>query len=86
MGAFSGSDLTPATFDHDPTVVAMNPVMGDPTRAGMGWTVPAAGDPDVACAIPALITVNPYEAALRRWRAALDDGGGRANANHNLRK
>jgi len=74
------------TFYHDPAIVAVNPMVSYPARAGMGWTLPAAGDPDVAASVPSLITVNPDEATLG-WPAALfDDDGRGANANHNLRK
>jgi hypothetical protein len=52
----------------------------------MGWTIPAAGNPDVAGAVPTMITVNPDEAPFGRRRATLDDRGRWANANYNLRK
>jgi len=73
-------------FDHDPAIVAVNPMVGDPMRTGMGWAIPTAWNPDVAATVPALISVNPHKAALRRRRTTLDDGGRRADANHNLRK
>jgi hypothetical protein len=73
-------------FDQNPTIVVVNPAMGNPVRAGMGWTIPAAGNPDVVPAVPAVIAINPNESPLRCRRAALNDGGRWANANHNLRK
>jgi hypothetical protein len=36
--------------------------------------------------VPAMIAIDPNETTLRGWRTALDDGGRRADANHNLRK
>ena len=64
----------------------MDPVMGDPMGTAMGRAIPAAGNPNVAATIPALISIDPHEAALRRWGTALDDACRGANANHNLRK
>jgi hypothetical protein len=84
--AFLDSVLPPVAFYEDPAATAMNPVMCCPMRARMRRTVPATGNPDVAGSVPALIAVDPHEAALRRWGTALDDGRRRANANHNLRK
>ena len=80
------SDLAPVAFNEDPAAVAVNPVVGNPMRTGMGWTIPAAGDPDVAAAVPALISVNPHKATLWRPAALFDDDGWGANANDNLRK
>jgi hypothetical protein len=73
-------------FYQDPTIVAVDPVMGYPVCAGMWRTIPAAGDPDVAGAIPAVITIDPNKAAFGRWGTALNDRGRWADANHNLRK
>jgi hypothetical protein len=73
-------------FDQNPTIVMVNPVMGNPMRAVMGWAIPAAGNPDVVPAVPAVIAINPNEIPLRWRRATLNDGGRWANANHNLRK
>jgi hypothetical protein len=73
-------------FLEDPAIVAVNPVVSDPMRTGMRRTVPATGNPDVAAAVPALISVNPHKATLRRPAALFDDDGWGANANHNLRE
>jgi hypothetical protein len=80
------SDLAPVAFDQDPAAAAVDPVVGNPVRAGMGWAIPAAGDPDVTGAVPAMITGDPHKAAIGRRRTALNDGGRWANANHHLRK
>ena len=74
------------TFFEDPAIVAVDPAVGYPMRTLMGRAVPAAGNPDVVRAVPAMIAVNPNEAPLRGWRTALDDGGRRADSNYNLRK
>jgi hypothetical protein len=74
------------SFDEDPAIVAVDPVMGYPVCAGMWRTVPAARDPDVAGAIPAVISVDPNKAALWRWGTALNDRCRWADANHKLRK
>ena len=74
------------TFNQDPASVAMNPAMRDPTATRMWWAVPAAGNPDIAAIVPAMIAVNPNESALGRWRAALNNWGRWANANHDLRE
>jgi hypothetical protein len=73
-------------FDEDPAIVAVNPVVSYPTRAGMGRTIPAAGNPDIALTVPAVIPVDPHEAPFRRTAALFGDDGRGANANHNLRK
>ena len=81
-----GLDLPPVAFNQDPAIVVVNPLVRDPDAAGMGRTVPAAGNPDVAVAVPVVITGDPHVAAIRWRRAALNDGSRRANTNHNLRK
>jgi len=71
---------------EDPAAAAVNPVVGNPARMRMRWAVPAAGNPNVASTVPALVTIDPDESALWRWGTALDDGSGWADANHDLRK
>jgi hypothetical protein len=74
------------TFYEDIAAVAVYPVMGDPMRMGMGWTIPAAGNPDVAGPIPAVVSVDPNVFASWGRAARFDDGGGRSYADHDLRK
>ena len=78
--------LAPVAFDQDVTAIAMDPVMGNPTRVRMRRTIPAAGNPDVTGAIPAVIAIDPDK--FRAWaRAArFNDGSGRSYTDHNLRK
>jgi hypothetical protein len=73
-------------FNQDPAIVVVNPLVRNPDGVGLGRTVPAAGNPDIAVAIPVVITGDPHVAAIGWRRAALNDGSRRANANHNLRK
>jgi hypothetical protein len=53
-------------FFEDPAIVAMDPAVGYPTCTVMGRAVPTAGNPYVAFAVPAMVTVDPDESAL--WR------------------
>ena len=67
-------------------IVMFYPPVSNPARTGMGRTLPAAGNPDEAGAIPAVIAIDPHETTLR-WPAALfNDDGRRRNADYNLRK
>jgi hypothetical protein len=74
------------TFYKNVATVAVHPAMGDPVLAGMGRTVPAAGNPDIAGAIPAVIAIDPDVSVARDWTACLNNGGGRSYADHDLRK
>jgi hypothetical protein len=65
--------------------MAMNPVVRNPTSAGMGRAFPAAGYPNVTFAIPAMVAIDPHEPPLRGTAALFDDRGRWPNANHNLR-
>jgi hypothetical protein len=67
-------------------IAFVNPLVRGPTLAGMGRTLPAAGDPDITAVVPAVIAVDPHESSLRRPTAFFDDGSRRANADHNLRE
>ena len=78
--------LAPVAFFENPAIVAVNPMMGNPVPTGVGWTIPAAGCPDVAIAVPAMVAVDPNISAIRRWWTALNDGGRRSDADHNLRE
>ena len=78
--------LAPVAFYEDPTAAVMDPVMRNPARSWMRWTVPAAGNPDVALTVPAVVPVNPYESALWQRGTAFDDGGRWSDANNDLCK
>ena len=67
-------------------IVMFYPPVSDPALALMGRTLPAAGNPDVVVAIPAVIAVDPHETTLRRPAALFNDRGRGANADHYLRK
>ena len=67
-------------------IVMFYPPVRDPARSGMGRALPAAGNPDVAYAIPAMIAVDPHETTLRRPAALFMHRRRWANADHNLRK
>ncbi len=64
----------------------MNPMVSNPTRARMRRTLPAARDPNVAFAVPAMVAVNPNESTLRGPAALFDDRRRGTYANHNLSK
>ena len=78
--------LPPMALDHHPLTMAMDPLVGDPVRVGMGRTLPAARNPDVVVARPALVAVDPHKSSIRRRTGALIDGSRRPHANRHLRK
>jgi hypothetical protein len=64
----------------------VNPPVSLPTLALMGWTLPAAGGPDVVVTFIAVIAVDPHVTTFR-WPATVFVHGPRwPNADHNLRK
>jgi hypothetical protein len=67
-------------------IAAVDPLVRDPTLVSLGWTIPAAGGPDVVVAFVAMIAVDPYIPPIRRRRPAFVDGWRWPDANHNLRK
>jgi hypothetical protein len=73
-------------FNENPSIMVVDPAMGNPMRAGIRWTLPAAGNPNIATAIPAVIAVDPNESALGRSATDLDDGGRRPDPNYKLRE
>jgi hypothetical protein len=73
-------------FDQNVAAIAMHPMMGDPTLAMMGRTVPAAGNPDVMGAVPAVVAIDPDEFRAGAGGAGFNNGGGRSYADHDLRK
>jgi hypothetical protein len=62
------------------------PSVSDPALTLMGWTFPAAGNPDVVVTFVAVIAVDPHETTLRRPTALFVHRRRWANADHNLRK
>src|SRR5258708_22175118 len=69
----------PVTFVHLPAALVVVVVGVAPVGAGVGWSLPAAGDPDVAATACSPVTVNPVVAFFRhrrpylvadRWRRA----------------
>jgi hypothetical protein len=73
-------------FDEDPAFVAMDPAMGNPVSMGMGWALPATGNPDVAIAVPAVVAIDPDEFAAGGDGARFNDGGGWSDTDNDLRK
>jgi hypothetical protein len=71
------------TFDQDPSVTAMVPVMGNPNGAWTGRPGPMAVNPHITVTIPAVIAVNPNPAVMRWMVVDLDDGRRRRHMNHN---
>ena len=66
--------------------MAMNPMVPNPARMRMGRTLPAARNPNIVVAVPALVTVNPYKSRLRRHAAIFNYVRWGAYANRNLRE
>jgi hypothetical protein len=73
-------------FDENVATTAMYPVMGNPMRAVMRRTIPAARGPDVAIAIPAMVTVDPDEFSTGTRTAGFNDRRGWSHLNIYLRK
>ena len=73
------------TFNQDPAVTAMFPTMRNPNRAAMRGPHPVAVNPDVAVAVPAVITIDPDPTFMRWMVVDLDDGRRRRHANDDLR-
>ena len=56
----------PASGAKHPLISPLNPARLDPNRAGPRWTDPTSGNPHISPAIPALISLSPHEAWVRR--------------------
>jgi hypothetical protein len=67
-------------------IAPVNPPVRNPTLVFMGWTLPAAGGPDVVVTFIAVIAVDPYVTTFRRPAALFVDWVRGANADRNLRK
>lgn len=72
--------VTPVTFDPVPSAGLMTPVAADPHGVGTGWSCPAAGRPDVAGSIPAVIAADPDPAGVGARSGVLHDDGWWADA------
>jgi len=73
----------PVTFDPVPAAGFMAPVAGDPFGVGARRFGPAAFDPDVGMAIPAMVAGNPDPSIVRTGSAVLDARGRRADLHVN---
>jgi hypothetical protein len=69
---------------EDVAVVTMLPAMGNPMCAGMGWTLPAAGGPDITASVPAVVSADPDIVVTWRRSARFDDIYGGSDSNYNL--
>jgi hypothetical protein len=67
-------------------IMMFYPPVSDPALSLMGWTLPAAGNPDIVVALPAVIAIDPHKTTLRRPAALFVHGRRWANADHYLRK
>ena len=65
--------------------VTLFPAMRDPNCSEMRGTNPAAVDPDVAVAIPAVITIIPHPTVMRRTVVNFNNWGWWSYANNHLR-
>ena len=68
-------------FDPVPAASLMAPVAGNPFSVGARWRDPVAGHPDIAGAVPAVITANPDPTRMRTPARMFDDDRRRADAN-----
>ena len=78
--------LLPVSFDQDPAVTAVLPAMRDPDRVAMRGANPAAVNPDVTVAVPAVITVDPDPTFMRWMVMDFDDRLGGSHADYDLRE
>lgn len=78
--------LLPVSFDQNPAVTAVLPAMRDPDRVAMRGANPAAVNPDVTVAVPAVITVDPDPTFMRWMVMDFDDRLGGSHANYDLRE
>jgi hypothetical protein len=78
--------LLPVPRVPDVAATLFTPLACDPDGPAMGWAGVVAVYPDIAVAVPAVVSGNPGVA--RVWRRGHDLDGTRrrwANANHDLR-
>ena len=73
------------SFDQDPSVAAMFPVMGNPDGALVRRMRPMAMYPDVVVAVPAVVAVDPDPSSMRWMVMDLNDRCRRRNADEDLR-
>jgi hypothetical protein len=73
-------------FNQHIAAIAVYPTVSNPVRTWMGPTIPAAGNPDIMGAVPAMITTDPFKFRPRSVTTRFDDGGGRSYVDHDLCK
>ena len=73
------------SFVHLIMVAIVDPPVRDPTLVLVGWTLPAAGSPDVVVTFIAVIAVDPRILAPGRVTTFFNDDAGRGNANEDVR-
>src|SRR5579871_38111 len=79
-----GWSLSPTTFNEHPAAIAVHVPMGDPVRVRPGWQFPTAGYPNVASAIPAVISPDPDIAGAGPHYSGFDDRTWRGHPNNHL--
>ena len=77
--------LAPVPFHHFPVVSSVHPMVGNPALTRPRRVIPMATHPDIASAIPTLITIHPDISAIGRRGTTLDDWGRWSDADNNLR-
>jgi hypothetical protein len=77
--------LSPVSFLQDVSAVAMDPAMGNPMLPGMRGTVIAAGNPNVATTVPAVIARNPFISRARTRTGVFHHRNRRGDVHNNLR-
>ena len=78
--------LSPVAFDKHPTTTAVYPAMRYPNGMRAGRAIPAAGHPDIAGTVPAMVTGDPDELMTGTDGTGFHDRSGRSYADHDLRK
>lgn len=78
--------LPPVSLNKEPATAAVYPVTWYPYGMGTRCKHISTGDPDIAGAVPAMITTCPYIPASWRRSRVLHHDRGRSDANGNLRK
>jgi hypothetical protein len=77
--------LPPVSIDKNPTIVAMFPMMGYPRRVPMRWFRPRPAMPDIAVAIPTMVTGLPHPTRVRSVAVMLYNRCRRSDMDINLR-
>jgi hypothetical protein len=64
--------LAPVALNPDITATPMVPMTVNPAGVGVGWFHIGSRDPDVAIAVPAVITCVPCPVGVLMWRGRND--------------